>query len=129
MHRDLLCGAIHGKRLLEFRYRDEQLRVVEPHQVGETSDGRELVLAWLVRVQNGSDQNGWRLFRMAEVRDLRILEERFGDPRPDFNSSARYFAVTHCSLHAEVRRAAPPPEHSGIPAADRGDGSGPPPDR
>lgn len=129
MHRELICDAIQGKRLLEFRYKDEQLRVVEPHQVGETADGHELILGWLVRMQTGSDQNGWRLFRTAEVRDLRVLEERFADPRPDFNPAARYFAVTHCSLSADIRLAAPTADRPDVPATDPGHAGGPPLER
>jgi hypothetical protein len=114
MHRELICDAIQGRRLLEFRYKDEQMRVIEPHQIGETADGHELVLGWLVRGQ--ADQTGWRLYRTADVTDLRALDENFVEPRPGFNPSARYFAITHCSLlplpvpsaHAEhARREAP----------------------
>lgn len=96
MHRELICDAIQGRRLLEFRYKDEQIRVIEPHQIGETADGHELVLGWLVRGQ--ADQTGWRLYRTADVSDLRALDEQFVEPRPGFNPSARYFATTHCTL-------------------------------
>jgi hypothetical protein len=71
-----LCSAIEKKRLVEFGYQDLP-RVAEPHDYGMIN-GIEQLLVYQIRGESRSSTlPDWRLICVAEIRQLRILDERF----------------------------------------------------
>jgi hypothetical protein len=76
-----LRSAIEGKRLIEFEYQ-ALARIAEPHDYGVIS-GIEQLLVYQIRGESRSSTlPDWRLVRVAEIRQLKILHERFPGRRP-----------------------------------------------
>lgn len=76
--------AISAQLLIEITY-DEYSRVVEPHAYGITEDGDYLLRAY--QVSGGSESNqsvGWKLFRVDEIRSMRVLDGTFSGPRDGY---------------------------------------------
>src|SRR2546427_10556439 len=68
--KEVVCGAIAGRRLLSFTYEGFS-RVVEPHLCGRNATGHDVLLAWLVRGHSKSDPRpGWRNYLLTEVQSL-----------------------------------------------------------
>ena len=71
-----LRSAIQRKRLIEFEYQDLH-RVVEPHDYGLLNRVEQL-LAYQVAGQSRSMKlPDWRLIRVTEIKQFRILDEQF----------------------------------------------------
>lgn len=86
---EIIKKAIAEKKVLEFFY-DGQRRIVEPHCYGLTTAGN-----WCLRgfqVAGGSVSGfvpHWKLFDLAEIRGLRMLEDVFLRPRPEYKRNDR----------------------------------------
>ena len=73
--------AIAGKHVLEVRYKG-QVRVVEPHDYGvQKGVGRLLVYQLRATVGSGGHAIGWRLFDVARIESLTVLDTRFKGSR------------------------------------------------
>ena len=84
----VVCKAIASRRLLEFDY-DGHHRVVEPHCHGRGAEGQDFLRAYQVAGTSASGPLGWKLFDLARVRNLRVLNGSFvrrADYRPDDTS-------------------------------------------
>ena len=78
-----LMRAIADKRLVEFVYRTGRARIVEPHDYG-IRGGIESLLAYQISGESRSGAaHGWKEFKVAEVRQLRVLERLFPGSRAD----------------------------------------------
>ena len=74
--------AIAGRHLLEIRYK-HQSRIVEPHDYG-VQHGVERLLVYQLRppgAKAGSSAFGWRLFDVAKIESLVVLETTFKGSR------------------------------------------------
>ena len=100
VNRPRVCDAISRRHLLQFRYTDNKVRVVEPHLAGENTAHHDALLAWLVRSEaiDSSDPGGWRNYLFEEMHSVEILDETFGRPRPDYNPNDRRMLRVYCSL-------------------------------
>ena len=77
-----LRQAIAGKKLVEIRYK-HQSRIVEPHDYG-VQRGVERLLAYQLRTTGataGKESIGWRLFDVAKIESLVVLESTFNGSR------------------------------------------------
>ena len=97
--RETICSAILSKRLLEFCYRDERVRLVEPHVVGMSSKGKEVLFGWCLPPSHGDtdEQAGWRTFLLSDIQKLVISAAVFPGARPGFNPLISVASV-HCSI-------------------------------
>jgi len=78
---DQLLSAIGRRRLIRFEYH-KLPRVAEPHDYG-VINGVEQLLVYQVGGESRSKKlPDWRLVRVAEVKQLRILDKRFPGGRP-----------------------------------------------
>lgn len=78
---DQLLSAIERRRLIRFEYH-ELPRVAEPHDYG-IINGVEQLLVYQVGGESRSKKlPDWRLVRVAEIKQLRILDKRFPGGRP-----------------------------------------------
>ena len=74
--------AIAAKNLVEVRYK-HQSRIVEPHDYG-VQRGVEWLLVYQLRTTGdtaGKDAFGWRLFDVAKIESLVVLETTFKGSR------------------------------------------------
>ena len=76
-----LCSAIKRKRLIEFIYQNLR-RVAEPHDYG-ILNGTEHLLVYQVAGQSRSMKlPDWRLVRITEIKQLKVLDKEFSGGRP-----------------------------------------------
>ena len=72
--------AIASKRLLQLRYKDS-LRVVEPHDYGVQKGAVRLLAYQQQGLGPKKSEPGWRLFDVAKIADLAVLETGFEGSR------------------------------------------------
>jgi hypothetical protein len=80
LHRGL-CSAIKSKRLVAFNYQGLP-RIAEPHDYGRMN-GVEQLLVYQIEGESRSQKlPDWRLIRVAEIKELTILDRSFSGGRP-----------------------------------------------
>ncbi|MCW5829636.1 MAG: WYL domain-containing protein [Deltaproteobacteria bacterium] len=81
----LITDAVRERRVLTFTY-DGFERQVEPYTYGKLTTGYEGLRAFQT---GGGSRSGnqpmWRLFHVNRIRGLALTEDRFTNPRPDYN--------------------------------------------
>ena len=77
-----IAKAIHERKLLRFSY-DGGLRMVEPYVYG-ACETHELLRAYQVSGHSRSRPTGWKLFRVEEINDIVVLDQRFGEPHAGY---------------------------------------------
>jgi hypothetical protein len=95
----LICEAIRGRLLLGFGYQGF-LRVVQPYCHGRGSEGQELLRA--VQVRGGSRSGGnidsGKLWTVAKIVGLRVLEESFAPDDPKYNPNDKAIVSICCRV-------------------------------
>jgi len=95
---ELICEAIRKRALLEFLYHNRR-RVVAPYCCGVSSRGADVLRA--VQVRGGSASGGMgfgKLWAVAEIADLRMLDEVFTPDDPHYNSRDRAMTRIYCGI-------------------------------
>ena len=88
-----LVRAIREKRLIEFTYKSGGVRVAEPHDYG-IQKGIERLLAFQLSGESRTrTERGWKDLRLADIRNLRVLEQRFPGSRGDSSQKHRTWDV------------------------------------
>lgn len=96
--RQAICSAIDAHQLLAFGYEGSE-RLVEPHLCGHNTAGHDALLAWFVRGYSESGAPpGWRTYLLAEMRDIRTIEETFASARPGYNPTDGSMQLVYCRL-------------------------------
>lgn len=81
-----LRQAVRERRVVEFAYNGHS-RTVEPHALGRGAEENAVLLGW--QTGGGSQSEpppGWRVFSLAEIRNLKLSEKTFAKPRPDYQA-------------------------------------------
>jgi hypothetical protein len=95
---ELICDAIRKRVLLEFLYHDRR-RVVAPYCCGVSGRGSDVLRA--VQVRGGSSSGGLgfgKLWTVAEIAQLRVLDEVFTPDDPDYNPQDRAMIRIYCRI-------------------------------
>jgi predicted DNA-binding transcriptional regulator YafY len=92
-----LTTAIHGKRLIRFRYRDHE-RIVEPYAFGADDGSFPILRAYQTGGTSGSRDHGWKLFRVDEIKALEVLEETFDTPRTGYMRNDPTMTKIYCEI-------------------------------
>ena len=88
-----LVRAIREKRLIEFIYKSGGVRIAEPHDYG-IQNGIERLLTFQLRGESRTrTERGWRDLHLADIRRLRVLEQRFAGSRGDSSQKHRTWDV------------------------------------
>jgi len=88
-----LVRAIREKRLIEFIYKSGGVRIAEPHDYG-IQNGIERLLTFQLRSESRTrTERGWRDLHLADIRSLRVLEQRFAGSRGDSSQKHRTWDV------------------------------------
>jgi hypothetical protein len=88
--------AIQHRRLIQFTYQGVQ-RVAEPHDYGISRD-RIKLLAFQVRGQSKSPLPDWRLFDVARMERLVVLDETFRGSRVRSGQSHKQWDLLLCRV-------------------------------
>ena len=84
MDRDMIVRALEERRVLTLAYAGGEPRTVQPHAILRKPDGTELLEAYQLRGHSESGiEHGWKHFALAQIDDVRLLDDRF-EPRRDF---------------------------------------------
>jgi hypothetical protein len=98
MTRKLICEAIRKRALLEFLYHNRR-RVVAPYCCGVSTRGVEVLRAVQVRGESASGGMGFgKLWTVADIVDLRMLDEAFTPDDPDYNPQDRAMTTIYCGI-------------------------------
>src|SRR6266568_446145 len=97
-----ICQAIAMQLLVHFWY-DGLPRTVEPHLHGTSTVGKSLLRGYQVAGFSRHADRGWRLFEVAKMAQIVILDEPFVI-RADYRRRDKAFRTVHCSVE---RRCAP----------------------
>ena len=91
--------AFSNQRQVAFDY-DGKLRIVEPHALGtSTKDGEFLLRAYQIAGESRSGEaEGWRLFRLEKITNIRVLDTASQAPRPGYVEGDRQMAETLVEL-------------------------------
>ncbi len=97
----VVCDAIKTRKLLSFGYGGTE-RLVEPYVHGVTARGKEVIHGF--QREGGSKSGrevGWKLFVVANTRNLRVTDVEFRGLRDDFRSDGTYIESIHCIVSEE----------------------------
>lgn len=96
--RGTLCDAIDDREVVQFRY-DGYARTVEPHKVGRTTAGNDVLSGF--QTAGGSDSGdvpNWKLFKLSGIRHLNATGDTFGGPRNGYSRSDDRMDRIYCRL-------------------------------
>jgi hypothetical protein len=95
---ELICEAIRARALLEFLYHNRR-RVVAPYCCGVSGRGANVLRAVQLRGESASGGLGFgKLWTVAEIADLRMLDEVFTPDDPDYNPQDRAMTRIYCRI-------------------------------
>ena len=84
---DVIENAIRGKHLLKINYGPGE-RIVEPHVLGNSGEGKLLLRAFQVSGASASGEpHNWKLFRIDRMSSVDDSGVEFDGPRPLYNPS------------------------------------------
>lgn len=92
----LICSAIQKRCIITFYY-NGGYRSVEPYCCGATNS-IGLLRAYQVRGHSESGTQGWKLFRMEKIQDLRMTDEPFEGKRAEYNPDDPAMKVIYCRI-------------------------------
>ena len=78
-----LSKAIGARLLVQFYYNDE-IHVVEPHLLGRNHQDEDCLCAWRIS-KNGVNEEGWHCFNLTQMRQTKLLDNRFSKKRPGYD--------------------------------------------
>lgn len=82
--KDLLCRAIAGKLLVQFKY-DGRSRIVEPFACGISSTENYLLRGFQIRGTDKTKPLCWRLYELTAMSQLNITQHGFRGDRQEYN--------------------------------------------
>jgi hypothetical protein len=88
----LLCTAIHLRRRISFNYHG-RLRVAEPQCYGISTAGKEALRVFLIRGVRSEP-----LFTVTEMQDIKLLDETFERPGPNYKKDDSAMKSIFCQL-------------------------------
>jgi len=93
-----ICNAIKQRELIEFYY-DGFYRKVEPHTLGVSKKGNDLLAAY--QVEGGSKEGKvpeWKQFNLEKIERLNVLAESFTNPRSGYTKDDSRMVKIYCEL-------------------------------
>jgi len=92
-HAKLLCDAVQNKQRVYFLYHDKE-RIGEPQCCGISTANNEAVRIHLIKGGSRPEQ----LFDIRQIRSLKILNEHFSKPGPNYKKNDSAMKVIYCQL-------------------------------
>lgn len=95
--KDLICRAITGKLLVQFKY-DGRSRIVEPFCCGITTAGTYVLRGFQIRGSDKTKPLCWRLYELAEISQMSVTQHGFKGIREDYNSEDSAMTEIFCRI-------------------------------
>lgn len=96
--RKKLCDAISKSVVVEFQYNGHQ-RVVEPHAVGVTTAGNDVLRGY--QTAGGSSSRTvpyWKMFKLQKIESLTDTNEQFNGPRRGYSPNDDHMSKIYCQF-------------------------------
>jgi hypothetical protein len=95
--RQTIINAINGRKVLAFTY-DNISRTVEPHAVGMSTAGNDVLRCYQTQGGHVSATHAWDLCELSKMSQLRETGDSFASARPGYRRGDK--AMTH--IYAEL---------------------------
>ena len=95
--RDLLCRAIAGKFLVQFKY-DGRSRIVEPFACGISAAGTYVLRGFQIRGSDKTKPLCWRVYELSEISQLSVTQHSFKGKRQDFDRDDPSITKIFCQI-------------------------------
>lgn len=92
-----IINAIRTKQLLSFTY-DGLPRLVEPHAVGLSTAGNQVMRCFQVGGSHKKAGHDWDLVRLEKIVSLAVTGEHFAGPRPGYKRGDSAMSTIHAEL-------------------------------
>jgi len=96
-----ICAAVRSRCVIEFSYRGISV-TVEPYRLGMVLSGgpkNDSLLCYHIRGFISPEETpGWKLYRLLDIKDIKILDEQFAGDRPDYDPNSVYMHIAYCSI-------------------------------
>ena len=89
----ILCDAIQNKQRVNFFYHEKE-RIGEPQCCGITKAGKEAVRLHMIKGGSQAEQ----LFEVSQLKMLRVLDEVFIKPGPNYKRDNSAMKIIYCQL-------------------------------
>ncbi|MFC1902029.1 hypothetical protein ACFLX3_03795 [Chloroflexota bacterium] len=102
--RMVICSAVKSRRIIEFYYHGGD-RVAEPFCLGLVMSGdadNESLLCYQVGGYcEYGEPVGWKLYRVSEIEDLKIISEVFCSDRPGYDTDNLEMKTIYCCVSTD----------------------------
>ena len=95
--RDLLCQAITGKFLVQFKY-DGRTRIVEPFCCGRSTAENYVLRGFQIRGSDKTKPLCWRLYELSEMSQLNVTQHSFKGKRADYDPQDSAITEIFCQI-------------------------------
>jgi len=93
-----ICRAIREREILRFYYHGG-VRKAEPFCYGCSTRGNDVLSAYQVEGYSASGSpSGWKLYKVAEMRQIRMTGEKFSGTRAGYNADNTGMVRTYCGI-------------------------------
>ncbi|SPB13598.1 hypothetical protein NOV72_00862 [Caballeronia novacaledonica] len=94
---DFLIEAINSKKVLSFHY-DGLRRVVEPHAVGQSTAGNDVLRCFQTEGEHIKPGHEWDFCCLSKIRNLAATGATFAGPRPQYRRGDKHMRVIYAQL-------------------------------
>lgn len=95
--RNMLIDAVRGRRVLSFNY-DGYHRIVEPHAVGRSKAGNDILSCFQTEGGHVTPGHEWDLCLFSKIRDLTFTGETFSTTRPHYRRGDKRMIQIYAEL-------------------------------
>jgi hypothetical protein len=95
--RDLLCRAINGRILIQFKY-DGRTRIVEPFCCGTGTAGNYVLRGFQIRGSDKTKPLCWRLYEISEMSQLNLTQHTFKGKRDEYQPNDSSITEIFCCI-------------------------------
>lgn len=92
-----IVNAIRTKQLLSFTY-DSLPRLVEPHAVGLSTAGNQVMRCFQVGGSHKKSGHDWELVKLGKMVGLALAGEQFAGPRPGYKRGDSAMSTIYAEL-------------------------------
>lgn len=93
-----VCRAIQGHNVVRVNYEGHN-RIIEPHLVGEKTNGSIVLSAWQIGGYSESgSQPPWRNYTLQKINNFVITTETFTNSRQGYNPNDRTMKRIICRI-------------------------------
>lgn len=100
MGRKELCEAIKKKKIVKIKYTKGKKypRTVIPYLVGKTATGDALRAYQLSGFSTSEIKEGWRIFLLKDISEVKITDNDMGEIRKDYNPNDKMMKTIYCKI-------------------------------